>query len=135
MANNLTFPKIITATAEELFSLRAVPLLWENELNLRPDVAEALEKIAGMPAGCVHWRSDNDHLYALELTGYGYEHPSMATVYGLWGHDEPRPPENETQDDLLNFVLRVSCIIENIDPSNVKEMVQFARQQKNLRRN
>lgn len=135
MTNTLTFPKIITATAEELFYLQAVPLLRENKLDLRPDIAEALEKVAGVPAGWVCWRSDNDHLYALELTSHGYGHPSMAVVYGLWAHDESPPPENETYDDLLNFVLRLACIVENIDTSNVKEMVQFARQQQNLRRN
>ncbi len=135
MTDTLPFPRIITATADELHYLNAVPLLTENKLDLRPDIAGALEKIAGIPAGWVCWRSDHDHLYALELTSHGDSHPSMAVVYGLWGHDESPPPENETYDDLLNFVLRIACIVEKIDPYNIKEMVQFTRQQQDLRKN
>jgi hypothetical protein len=77
----------ITPTAEELSSA-ARPLLWEQELDVRP-TAEA-ERAAGIRAGRVYWRSRHDHLYALEsLTGP--RTPSMATVYGHWDRYEPRP--------------------------------------------
>jgi hypothetical protein len=35
--------KFITPPAEDLANLRADPLLWEQELDVRPDVAEAIE--------------------------------------------------------------------------------------------
>ena len=41
----------ITPSAEELSYLRADPLLWEQELDVRPEVAEDIEKAAGMRAG------------------------------------------------------------------------------------
>src|SRR5208282_4889925 len=52
-------------TAEELAGLRADPLLWEQELDVRPEVAESLERATGMRAGRVYWRSNVGHLYAL----------------------------------------------------------------------
>ena len=61
--------KFITPSNEELSYLRADPLLWEQELDVRPEVAEAVEKAGGLRAGRVYWRSRHDHLYALELTG------------------------------------------------------------------
>ena len=43
--------KVITPADEELSYLRADPLLWEKELDVRPDVAEAIERATGMRAG------------------------------------------------------------------------------------
>ena len=54
--------KFITPTAEELSYLRADPLLWEQELDVRPGVAEAVEQTTGIRAGRVYWRSDQDFL-------------------------------------------------------------------------
>ena len=61
----------INPAAEELSYLRADPLLWEQELDVRPDVAEAIERATGTRAGRVYWRSTHDHLYALELADLG----------------------------------------------------------------
>jgi haloalkane dehalogenase len=95
--------KFIVPDAEELSYLRADPLLWEQELDVRPEVAEALERAAGKRAGRVYWRSEYDHLYALELADFGAGRPSMARVFGHWDRWEPRPPEHEIDLDLLAF--------------------------------
>lgn len=105
--------------AEQIASLRADPLLVEQELDVRPDFAEALERATGMRAGRVHWRSAHGHLYALELGDIGRGRPSTATVYGLWERREPRPPENEIDQDLLDFCLWLAEIAPDIDPADV----------------
>ena len=105
--------------AEEIASLRADPLLVEQELDVRPDFAEALERATGMRAGRVHWRSAHGHLYALELGDIGRGRPSTATVCGLWERWEPRPPENEIDQDLLDFCLWLADIAPDIDPADV----------------
>jgi len=89
---------------EELANLRADPLLWEQELDVRPDVAEAIEGATGIRAGRVYWRSGHDHLYALELADLGRGRPPMATVYGHWDRFEPRPPEHEIDADRAGAV-------------------------------
>jgi hypothetical protein len=76
--------KFITPTAEELSYLRADPLLWEQELDVRPEMAESLEKTLGRRSGRFYWRSDHDHLYALELSDLGRGRPSMAMRIGHW---------------------------------------------------
>jgi hypothetical protein len=82
--------RFVTPTDEELSYLRPDPLLWEQELDVRPDVAESIERAAGTRAGRVYWRSRHDHLYALELADLGRGRPSMATVYGHWDrYDRP----------------------------------------------
>ena len=45
MASNRSFTKLLTPTAEELSHLRAVPLLSEHDLDLRPDVLPAVPPI------------------------------------------------------------------------------------------
>jgi hypothetical protein len=70
--------KFVSPTAEQLTYLRADPLLWEQELDVRPDVAAALERATGRRAGRVYWYSQHDYLYALELADMGRGHPSMA---------------------------------------------------------
>ena len=74
--------KFITPSSEELSYLRADPLLWEQELDVRPQIAEAIEKAVGIRAGRVYWRSEHDYLYALELADLGRGRPSMAMVLG-----------------------------------------------------
>jgi haloalkane dehalogenase len=118
--------KFITPTDEELSYLRADPLIWEQELDARPDVAEAIERAAGTRAGRVYWRSRHDHLYALELADLGRGRPSMATVYGHWDRYEPRPPEHEIDADLLDFSLWVAEVAESLDPTHVTQVAQFA---------
>jgi haloalkane dehalogenase len=118
--------KFIHPTPEELSYLRADPLLWEQELDGRPDVAETLEKTAGLRAGRAYWRSDHDHLYALELADLGRQRPSMAMVYGHWDRYEPRPPEHEIDADLFAFSLWVAEVVESLDPADFIKTAQFA---------
>ncbi len=116
----------INPAAEELSYLRADPLLWEQELDVCRDVAEAIERATGVRAGRVYWRSTHDHLYALELADLGRGRPSMATVYGHWDRYEPRPPEHEIDADLLAFSLWVAAVAESLDPTDVAKVAQFA---------
>src|SRR5215470_13012671 len=118
--------KWVTPTAEELSYLRADPLLWEQELDVRSEVAQAIERATGTRAGRVYWRSTHEHLYALELADLGRGRPSMATVYGHWDRYEPRPPEHEIDADLLAFSLWVAEVAESLDPADVAKVAQFA---------
>lgn len=121
--------KFIKPTNEELSHLRADPLLWEQELDVRPEVAKAVERATGIRAGRVYWRSQHDHLYALELADLGRGHPSMAIVYGFWDRYEPRPPEDEINADLFKLILWVAEIAESLDAKDVEKVEWFARQQ------
>ena len=121
--------KFITPAEEELSYLRADPLLWEQELDVRPEVAEDIEKATGIRAGRVYWRSEHDHLYALELADLGRGRPSMAMVYGFWDRYEPRPPEHEIDADLLKFMIWVGEISKSIDSSDVERVAEFAQMQ------
>lgn len=118
--------KFITPSAEELSYLRPDPLLWEQELDVRPDVAEAVERATGIRAGRVYWRSKYGHLYALELADLGRGRPSMAMLYGHWDRFEPRPPEHEIDDDLLQFSLWVAEIAPSLNPADIAKVAQFA---------
>jgi haloalkane dehalogenase len=118
--------KFIQPELEELSLLRADPLLWEQELDVRPDVAEAVERAVGKRAGKVYLRSRHDHLYALELADLGRGRPSMATVYGHWDRFEPRPPEHEIDADLLDFSVWVAQTTQSLNPADVLKVAQFA---------
>ena len=115
--------KFITPTVEELSYLRADPLLWEQELDVRPKVAESIERAVGKRAGRSYWRSVHDHLYALELADLGRGRPSMATVYGMWDRYEPRPPEHEIDSDLIDFSLWVAEVSEGLDPTHLSRVL------------
>ncbi len=119
--------KFIRPPEEELSYLRADPLLWEQELDVRPDIAEAVERASGIRAGRVYWRSKHGHLYALELADLGRGRPSMAMVYGYWDRYEPRPPEHEIDADLLTFSLWVAEITPSLDPADIAKVAQFAK--------
>jgi haloalkane dehalogenase len=116
---------IITPTAEELSYLRADPLLFEQELDARPEVAESIERATGRRAGRVYWRSRHDHLYALELADLGRGRPSMATAFGMWDRYEPRPPEHEIDADLIDFAMWVAEVSEGLDPANLSRVLSF----------
>jgi hypothetical protein len=118
--------KFIVPPAEELQQLRADPLLVEQELDVRPEVAESLERAVGKRAGRVYWRSRNGHLYALELGDLGRGRPSTATVYGFWQRYEPRPEDREIDDDLLAFCLWVAEVSDGLDPADVAKVAQYA---------
>ena len=115
----------ITPAAEELSYLRADPLLWEQELDVRPEMAEALEKAVGLRAGRVYWRSDHDHLYALELADLGRGRPSMATIFGHWDRYEPRPPEHEIDLDLMAF-LTWTAQAGGLNPTDFSRVAEYA---------
>ncbi|MFC2060197.1 hypothetical protein ACFLTZ_03775 [Chloroflexota bacterium] len=121
--------KFIMPTNEELSCLRADPLLWEQELDVRPDVAQAIERATGIRAGRVYWQSEHGHLYALELADLGRGYPSMAIVYGFWDRYEPRPSDDEINADLLKLMLWVAEITEGMDPADVEKVEWFARKQ------
>ena len=114
--------KFITPSAEELTFLRPDPVLIEQELDCRPEVAEALERTIGIRAGRVYWRSAHDHLYALELADLGRGRPSMARVFGHWDRFEPRPPEHEIRLDLVDFCLWVGEVSPGVDPQLVDRL-------------
>jgi haloalkane dehalogenase len=116
----------VEPSAEELALLRADPLLWEQELDVRPDVAADLERAVGRRAGQVFWRSVHDHLYSLELADLGRGVPSMAKVNGWWDRFEPRPPEHEIDGDLVDFGLWIAAVASSLDPENVRRVFQFA---------
>jgi len=116
----------IEPPAEELQYLRPDPLLVEQELDVRPDVAQAIERAAGKRAGRVYWRSNHDYLYALELGDLGRGRPSLATVYGFWDRFEPRPPEHEIDADLLDFCLWVADTAESLNPADIARVAQHA---------
>jgi hypothetical protein len=116
---------IVPAT-EVLQGLRADPLLCEQELDVRPEVAESIERAVGMRAGRVYWRSSNGHLYALELGDLGRGRPSTATVFGFWNRYEPRPAESEIDADLMAFCLWVSEVSEGLDPADVAKVAKHA---------
>lgn len=116
----------VEPTGEELQTLRADPLLWEQELDARPEVAESIERAVGKRAGRVYWRSGNGHLYALELADLGRGRPSMAMVYGMWKRYEPRPPEDQIDADLIDFCLWVAEISPGLAPEHLARVLSFA---------
>ena len=121
--------EFVKPPAEELSYLRADSLLWEQELDVRPEVAEDIEKALGFRAGRVYWRSEHDHLYALELADAGRGRPSQATVYGFWDRYEPRPPEHEIDADLFKFLLWFAGQTKSLDPADIEVTATFAQRQ------
>jgi len=111
----------ITPTEAELASLRADPIIFEQELDGRPDVATSLERALGFRAGRAYWRSEAGHLFAVELGDFGRGRPSMAIVYAFWPRYEPRPLSDEAIDDaLVPFLLWVAEVCDGLDPEDVE---------------
>jgi hypothetical protein len=95
----------VTPTPEELAALRSDPLIFEQELDVRPAVAEQLEQALGFRAGRAYWRAPSGYLYALDLGDFGRGRPSMAIVHGFWPRYEPRPLDDAAIDaDLEDFL-------------------------------
>jgi hypothetical protein len=115
--------RFVEPAAEELARLRADPLLWEQELDVRPEVAESLERALGFRAGRAYWRSAHGHLYALELADLGRGRPSMAIVYGFWNRWEPRPPEREIDLDLVDLCLWIAEVCDGLDPEHLSRVL------------
>jgi hypothetical protein len=113
----------VTPTMAELATLRADPLVFEQELDVRPQVAESLERVVGFRAGRKYWRSTHGHLYALELGDLGRGRPSLAFLYGFWNRFEPRPPEDQIDADLLEFALWMAGVCDDLEPSDVQATI------------
>jgi hypothetical protein len=112
--------KFVTPSAADLAKLRADPLIFEQELDVRPQVAESLEQAVGFRAGRRYWLSGNNHLYALEIGDLGRGRPSLAFIYGFWERFEPRPPEDQIDDDLKEFALWMAKACDGLDPADVE---------------
>ncbi|MGE0602101.1 MAG: alpha/beta fold hydrolase [Dehalococcoidia bacterium] len=110
----------------DLADVRADPLLSEQELDVRPEVARAIGAAFGANAGRRYWRSAHGHQYALELGDLGRGLPSTATVFGLWPRWEPRPPEREIDLDLLDFSTWLAEVSPGIDPEDVRRVAARA---------
>jgi hypothetical protein len=113
----------VTPTTAELATLRADPLVFEQELDVRPQVAESLERVVGFRAGRKYWRSTHGHLYALELGDLGRGRPSLAFLYGFWNRFEPRPPQDQIDADLLEFALWMAGVCDDLEPSDVQATI------------
>jgi hypothetical protein len=111
----------VTPTDAELGALRADPIVFEQELDVRPEVASSLEAALGLRAGRRYWRSDGGHLFAIELGDFGRGRPSMAMVYAFWPRYEPRPLDDDAIDaELAPFLLWVAEVCQGLDPEDVK---------------
>lgn len=115
----------IKPSDRELALLRADPLLWEQELDVRPEFASSVEQACGIRAGRVYWRSAHDHLFAMELADLGRGRPSMAMIFGHWDRWEPRPPEHEIDADLLalcDWLARIG----GLNPADIAKVAERA---------
>jgi hypothetical protein len=111
----------ITPTAEDLAALRADPLIFEQELDVRQEVARSLELALGFRAGRAYWRAGSGHLYAVELGDFGRGHPSMALIYGFWPRYEPRPLNDEQiDDDIEVFLFWMAQVCDGLDPEDLQ---------------
>lgn len=111
----------VSPSAAELSDLRADPLIFEQELDVRPEVAASLERALGFRAGRAYWRGDEGVLFAIELGDFGRGRPSMALVYAFWPRYEPRPLTDAAIDRALEpFLLWMAEICDGLDPEDLK---------------
>lgn len=119
----------LTPTAEELAGLRADPLVFEQELDVRPAVARSLEAAVGFRAGRAYWRTQAGRLYALELGDFGRGLPSMALIYGFWPRYEPRPVDDAAiNEDLADFCLWMAGACEGLEVADIAQTLGWAMQ-------
>jgi hypothetical protein len=117
----------VTPTQTELALLRADPLLFEQELDVRPKVAESLEKTLGMRSGRRYWISQRGQLYGIELGDFGRGRPSMAIIYGFWPRFEPRPLSDEAIDEALaEFCLWMAEVCDGLERTDVEKTLARA---------
>jgi hypothetical protein len=118
----------VTPTAEQLAALRADPLLFEQELDVRSGIAEALERALGFRAGRRHWHSTRGNLYAIELGDFGRGRPSMALVYGFWPRFEPRPvSDDQIDEDLAELCLWVAGVCDELEVSDMEQVLLLSK--------
>ena len=111
----------ISPTEAELAALRADPIIFEQELDVRPEVAASLERALGFRAGRAYWRSLGGHLFAIDLGDFGRGRPSMAVISAFWPRYEPRPLDDEQIDaELVPFLLWMAEVCDGLDPEDVK---------------
>ena len=53
----------------------------------------------------------------------------MATVYGMWDRNEPRPPEHEIDSDLIDFSLWIAEISDSLDPAHLSRVLSHDRRE------
>ena len=115
----------VTPTAEDLAALRPDPLIFEQELDCRPEVAASLERALGFRAGRAYWRAESGQLYAVELGDFGRGRPSMAILYGFWPRYEPRPLDDQAIDkDLEAFLLWMAQVCDGLDVADLEWTLQ-----------
>lgn len=113
--------KFVTPAAAELAGLRSDPIIFEQELDVRPEVAASLERALGFRAGRAYWRSPAGHLFAIDLGDFGRGRPSMAIVWAFWPRYEPRPLSDEAIDEaLIPFLLWLAEVCDGLDPEDLK---------------
>jgi hypothetical protein len=118
----------VEPTPAELADLRTDPILFEQELDARPSIAEALENALGFRAGRRYWRARSGQLYAIELGDFGRGRPSMALVYGFWPSFAPRPlTDTEIDEDLAELCLWVAEVCEELQPEVMAGVLDLAR--------
>jgi hypothetical protein len=111
----------VTPTPEELAGLRSDPIIFEQELDGRPEVASSLEHALGFRAGRAFWRSPGGRLFAIELGDFGRGLPSMAIISAFWPRYAPRPIDDEAIDDELEpFLLWMAKVCDGLDPDDVQ---------------
>ncbi len=111
----------VTPDGAELADLRADPLIFEQEMDVRPDVASSLERALGYRAGRAWWRAAaSGRLYAIDLGDFGRGHPSMAILYGFWPRYEPRPLTDAQIDaDLAEFLRWMTGVCDGLDVADL----------------
>jgi hypothetical protein len=116
----------VEPSSAELAGLRPDPLIFEQELDVQPQIAEAIEKAVGFRAGRRYWRNEAGRLYALELGDFGRGRPSTAIVYGFWDRFEPRPVDDEAIDrDLAELMLWIADISPQLNRDDVQQVIAW----------
>lgn len=111
----------VRPTEAELAVLRSDPLIFEQELDGRPDVATSLERALGFRAGRAFWRGKSGNLYAIELGDFGRGRPSMAILSAFWPRYEPRPLADAAIDeDLAVFLMWMADVCDGLDPADLE---------------
>lgn len=117
----------VELSANELAELRADPLVFEQELDVRPEVARSLERALGFRAGRRLWKASSGQLYAVELGDFGRGLPSMAIIYGFWPRFEPRPVADDVINrDLAEFSVWMAESCDGLDAADVRQTLRFA---------
>ena len=111
----------VSPTEAELATLRADPIIFEQELDVRPEVAASLERALGFRAGRAYWRGDGGQLFAIDLGDFGRGRPSMAIIWAFWPRYEPRPLSDEAIDEaLIPFLTWLAEACDGLDPEDLK---------------